>query len=102
MSLFSMKNVTIALAAALLWVSVPAHASKIDLSSWTCKQFQSASEQEIALILVWLDGYYRGDEDPPVIDTAQLADNRTKLEGYCKGHPEATLITAADALFEHE
>jgi acid stress chaperone HdeB len=88
---------------AYCWVawSAPAKASEIDLSTWTCKQFLSASEQEVALILVWLDGYYRGDEDP-VINTAQLANNRTKLEAYCKGHPETTLITAADALFERE
>jgi len=96
-----MRTAASVLTAAILAWSAPAKASEIDLSTWTCKQFQSASEQEIALILVWLDGYYRGDEDP-VINTAQLADNRTKLEAYCKGHPETTLITAADALFERE
>jgi len=97
----AMRTAASVLTAAILAWSAPVKASEIDLSTWTCKQFQSASEQEIALILVWLDGYYRGDEDP-VINTAQLADNRTKLEAYCKGHPETTLITAADALFERE
>jgi acid stress chaperone HdeB len=97
----AMRTAASVLTAAILAWSAPAKASEIDLSIWTCKQFQSASEQEVALILVWLDGYYRGDEDP-VINTAQLADNRTKLEAYCKGHPETTLITAADALFERE
>src|SRR5215471_18256612 len=75
----AMRTAASVLTAAILAWSAPAKASEIDLSTWTCKQFQSASEQEIALILVWLDGYYRGDEDP-VINTAQLADNRTKLE----------------------
>jgi acid stress chaperone HdeB len=89
------------LSGVLFW-GAAANANEIDLSGWTCKQFQSATEQEIALILVWLDGYYHGDEDPPIIDTAQLGENRAKLEAYCKDHPETAVITAADALFERE
>jgi acid stress chaperone HdeB len=89
------------LSGVLFW-SAAANANEIDLSSWTCRQFQSATEQEIALILVWLDGYYRGDEDQPIIDTAQMGENRAKLEAYCKDHAETSLITAADALFERQ
>jgi acid stress chaperone HdeB len=91
-----------AILSGVLFCSAAATANEIDLSAWTCKQFQSATEQEIALILVWLDGYYQGDEDSPVIDTAQLGENRAKLEAYCKSHPDTALITAADALFERE
>ena len=89
------------LAAVLAW-SAPAKANQIDLSTWTCKQFQSASKDEITLILAWLDGYYRAEDDPPVVDTDQLGANAKKLGAYCAAHPDTKLITAADTLFERE
>jgi acid stress chaperone HdeB len=89
------------LAAVLAW-SAPAKANQIDLSTWTCKQFQSASKDEITLILAWLDGYYRAEDDPPVVDTDQLGANAKKLGAYCAAHPDTQLITAADTLFERE
>ena len=85
----------------LAW-SAPAKANEIDLSAWTCKQFQSASKDQVTLILAWLDGYYRAEDDPPVIDTDQLGANAKKLGDYCAAHPDAKLITAADTLFERE
>jgi acid stress chaperone HdeB len=96
----------IALAATILsavpfW-DAPAEANDIDLSTWTCKQFQSAAKDEVTLILAWLDGYYRGDDDPPVISTDQMAANAKKLAGYCSAHPDSKLITASDTLFERE
>ena len=44
-------------------------AGPIDLSAQTCKQFQASSPDEIKIILAWLDGYYKDEKDPPVIDT---------------------------------
>jgi hypothetical protein len=57
-----MKNVTAALFAAILsyiaYWSGPAAANEINLSSLTCKQFQSANKDDVGIILAWLDGYY--------------------------------------------
>jgi acid stress chaperone HdeB len=89
------------LAAVVAW-DVPAKANEIDLSTWTCKQFQSASKDEITLILAWFDGYYRAEDDPAVVDTDQLSANAKKLSAYCAAHPDTKLITAADTLFERE
>jgi acid stress chaperone HdeB len=91
----------VVMAVVLAW-SVAAKASEIDLSTWTCKQFQSANKDETTLILAWLDGYYRAEDDPPMIDTDQLGANAKKLGAYCAAHPDTKLITAADALFERE
>ena len=82
--------------------SAPAKASEINLFTWTCKQFQSASKDEITLILAWLDVYYRAEDDPPVVDTNQLDANAKKLNAYCAAHPDTKLIRAADSLFERE
>jgi acid stress chaperone HdeB len=87
--------------AVLVW-SGSATANEIDLSTWTCKQFQSANKDEVTLVLAWLDGYYRAEDDPPVIDADQLGANAKKLGAYCAAHPDTKLITAADTLFERE
>jgi acid stress chaperone HdeB len=100
-----MKSTAAALIAAIpgtvLFWGTPAKADQIDLSTWSCKQFQSAAKDEVTLILAWLDGYYRAEDDPPVVDTDQSANGK-KLGAYCSAHPDAKLITAADTLFERE
>ena len=80
----------------------PAMAEDIDLSTWTCKQFLSASKEDVGLILAWLDGYYKEEDEPPVIDTEALVTNAKKLGQYCAEHPDSDLISATDKLFQRE
>ena len=87
------------LAAGMIAYCNPASATDIDLSTWTCKQFLTADQETIKLILTWLDGYYKDQEDPPVIETDQFVANAKKLGEYCGDHPDQGLITAADKLF---
>jgi acid stress chaperone HdeB len=97
-----MKTFMAALAAAMLTASAGALAADIDLSTWSCKQFQSASKDDVGAILAWLDGYYKDEDDPPVIDSSQFAANAKKLADYCAVHPDVELITATDKLFQKE
>jgi acid stress chaperone HdeB len=95
-----MKLLASVLAAGLLIGWNSANAEQIDLSTWTCKKFQSASKDDVGVILAWLDGYYKGENDPPVFDTDKFVANAKKLGEYCSAHPDIGLITATDALFE--
>src|SRR5262249_20358771 len=98
----AMKTIAAALTSAVLLGSAPASATEIDLSAWTCKQFQAASKEDVDITLAWLDGYYRAEADPSVIDRDQLAANARKLAAFCSTHPDVKLITAAATLFERE
>jgi acid stress chaperone HdeB len=80
----------------------PAMAEDIDLTAWTCKQFMTASKEDVGVILAWLDGYYKEEDEPPVIDTAELVANAKKLGEYCAAHPDDYLIDATDKLFQKE
>ena len=80
----------------------PAMAEDIDLSAWTCKQFLSASKEDVGVILAWLDGYYKEEDEPPVIDTEALVIKAKKLGQYCAAHPDSELIGATDKLFQRE
>lgn len=97
-----MKFLAAVLGLGMLAWSVPAFADDIDLSTWTCHQFQSASKEDVGVILAWLDGYYKNEDDPPVIATGQFVGNAKKLGEYCSAHPDEGLITATDKLFQKE
>ena len=94
-----MKYIAALTVAAMIGCCTPALADDIDLSVMTCKKFQTADDETIKLILTWLDGYYKDQDDPPVIDTDQFVANAKKLGEYCSDHPDQGLITAADKLF---
>lgn len=95
-----MKIFAWVLSAGMLVFSSSAFAADIDLSVWTCKKFQSASDEDVKLILAWLDGYYRNDNDPPVINLDRFVDNAKKLGKFCSSNPDLGLITATDKVFK--
>jgi len=95
-----MKILAGALAVGMLVCCNAAFADDIDLSTWTCKKFQAASKDDIGVILAWLDGYYKEEDDPPVIDTDKFVANAKKLGEYCSAHPDIGLISATDKLFK--
>jgi acid stress chaperone HdeB len=97
-----MKTVAAVFVAGVFAWSAPAFADDIDLSTWTCQKFQSASKGDVEVILSWLDGYYKDEDDPPVIDTDKFVDNAKKLGEYCSAHPDIGLITATDKLFQKD
>jgi hypothetical protein len=78
-----------------------ARSEVIDFSKMTCKQFFDTHKGEVSLILAWLDGYSREDNDPPVLDTSEFAAGAKKFTEYRAAHPAASLITAADEIFAH-
>ena len=97
-----MKSTAIAVGALVIGLfagSWPAQSASIDLSTWTCAKFQAADKDDIGVILAWMDGYYRSEDDPPVIDTEKFVANAKKLGQYCSQHPDLGIITAADELF---
>jgi acid stress chaperone HdeB len=76
-----------------------ARAEKIDFSTTTCQQFMQSHKEEMGVVLAWLDGYYRDENDPPIFDTDRFQENAKKLGAYCATHPTIGLITATDELF---
>jgi acid stress chaperone HdeB len=71
-------------------------ANNLDLSTVHCKDFLGAGKDNIAVIITWLDGYYKTEDDPPVIDFDSFEKNSGDLASYCKDNPDSGLITAAD------
>jgi acid stress chaperone HdeB len=74
-------------------------AETLDLSTLKCKAFLEGSKENLPTTLAWLDGYYKGDDDPAVIDFDQLKKNADSLNTYCGQHPDTSVEDAAEELF---
>jgi len=95
-----MKTATILFAAALTFStalsSAPAHAVVLDLSTMTCKQFLDGGDDTIKMVLTWMDGWYKGDEENAIIDTDVFVQNAKQFGSYCGKNPNVSIVTAAD------
>jgi acid stress chaperone HdeB len=89
---------TVLLAAVWMMSSAPAHAVVLDLATMTCKQFVDGDEDEIKMVLTWMDGWYKGDEDDAIIDTEVFVENAKKFGTYCRKNPTVSIVTAAEAI----
>ena len=98
-----MKTIaSILLAAALTFgstlSSAPAHAVVPDLSTMTCKQFIEGGDDTIKMVLIWMDGWYKGGSDEAIIDTDVFVENAKKFGTYCGKNPTISIVNAAEAV----
>ncbi len=91
-----MKILSAILVAVAFAVATPAHAQKLDLSTVTCKQFIESDKDTIALILMWMAGYFADQDDPPIVDFGKMKEDAQTLGAYCAKNPTIGLITAAE------
>ena len=98
MEIFMKTIVAMLFAAILALSSAPAKATVLDLSTMTCKQFIESGEDEIKMVLTWLDGWYNGDEDEAIIDTDKFVANAKQFGGVCAANPTISIVTAADRI----
>jgi len=94
-----MKSIyTIVAGVGLTLASAPSHAVVLDLSTVTCQQFIEGSKDEITMVLTWLDGWYKGDEDEAIIDTDVFVTNAKKFGTFCAANPNISVVNAAEKI----
>jgi acid stress chaperone HdeB len=91
-----MNRVTPVVALAALLVAAPAVAQKVDLSTITCKDFFEGPQDRVSYVVMWLDGYYADEDDPPVVDFDRMKTRVTELATFCAKNPTLGLGTAAE------
>ena len=85
-------------AVGLVMSSAPAHAVVLDLSTMTCKQFLEGGDDEIKMVLTWMDGWYKGDKDEAIIDTDVFVANAKKFGTFCAANPSISIVNAAEKI----
>ena len=91
-------TVSLLFAAAITLSSIPAHATVIDLSTMSCKQFLEGGDDEIKMVLTWMDGWYKGDDDKAIIDTNVFVENAKKFGAYCAANPSISIVNATEEI----
>ncbi len=79
-----MKPILVLTAAALLTASVPAKAQRVDVSTIKCKEFLTSSSENIAFIMMWMQGYYSADDASPIIDFDKMKNGRHQDRGILR------------------
>jgi acid stress chaperone HdeB len=80
----------------MMLLPTPAAPQVVDLSTIRCKEFLDSSKETIAYIMMWLDGYFTGEDDPAVVDFDRMKQKGEKLGEYCAKNPTHGLLTAAE------
>lgn len=91
-----MTFVRILLAATALLMASAAQAQTFEFSKVTCAEFVKFDQATIANLMMWLGGYYMGDDDDPIIDFDKLRKQGEALGKYCAANPSAKLSDAAE------
>jgi acid stress chaperone HdeB len=92
----SLSAVTIA----VLLSTTPLTAQVIDLRTVSCKDFLASGQDSIGMIMMWLDGYFTGQDDPAVVDFNRMKVMGAKLGDYCAKNPSEGLMEAAEPIME--
>jgi acid stress chaperone HdeB len=92
-----MRVIRTSAVALTLLAAAPAFADKVlDMSTIECHQFTDYNKDNMSLIVTWLEAYYLGDNDSPVLNFTKMTSDTAKLLEFCKANPTVGLITASD------
>ena len=89
-------RVAFAALVAVMLLPAPAAPQVVALSTIKCKEFLDSSKETIGYIMMWLDGYFTGEDDPAVVDFDKMKQKGEKLGEYCAKNPTHGLLTAAE------
>jgi acid stress chaperone HdeB len=93
-----MRILTVLACAATLFMTAPATAQTIDMNTVTCREYMELNNDARFALAMWLEAYYRDEDDPPIINFDQVGQKYGKLQGYCRQNPTHALTTAAEPI----
>jgi acid stress chaperone HdeB len=82
--------------------ATPVSAQKIDISTIKCEEFVKSGKDTIGNLMMWLSGYYSGEDDEAIIDFDKMAADGEKLGKLCAQNPALGLLTAAERIMSKE
>lgn len=93
------KSLLAALVAATLCIPAVASADdETDMAKITCKEFLSAGESEMGLMLTWIDGYMSARSDNTMMSKAWMEKLGAHMASFCSSNPGKTIMDAMNAV----
>jgi len=91
------------LIAAALVLASSQNALSLDMAHVTCHALATASNDDMAELIMWLRGYHAGKTgDMASTDTAELQEYGLDLGSYCKTHMDDLAINASEKILAEE
>lgn len=81
--------------AALLAAAFSAQAASFDVKELTCQELLAAPEEEMGIMLFWIDGYLSGLTGDTTFDDENLTSFAEKMGAACTKSPEAKALDTA-------
>lgn len=72
------------------------------MSRRSSDDFVKSGRDTIGNLLMWLSGYYTGEDDEAIIDFDKMAADGEKLGKLCAANPGLGLLTAAERIMSKE
>lgn len=93
------KSLLAALIAATLCIPAVASADdETDMAKITCKEFLSAGESEMGLMLTWIDGHMSARSDNTMMSKAWMEKLGAHMASFCSSNPGKTIMDAMNAV----
>ena len=83
--------------ALLMFAQIPAPQAQVtvDVAKVTCDElFKEELQWTSGEIILWLSGYYHGEGHNTIIEPGALKRDEDKLNQYCYGHGDTTVMDA--------
>jgi acid stress chaperone HdeB len=93
-----MRSLAVVASVVALLGAAPASAQVVDMNTVTCKDFLGFNKDVTMGLIMWLDAYYRDEDDPPIIDFGKMGQRAGSLAAYCTANPTHSLTTAAEPI----
>lgn len=78
-------------------------ALSLDMAHVTCRALATASNDDMAVLIMWLRGYHAGKTaDMTATDTAELQEYGLDLGSYCKAHMDDLAVDASEKVLAEE
>jgi len=89
---------TAIMAAALVVGPTTVWGQTLELTKVSCGDFIKSDQATIGNLMMWLAGYYMGNDDDPIIDFDKLSKEGKELGTYCAANPNEKLSDAAEKI----
>ncbi len=73
-------------------------AEETDMAKIPCKEFAASSQNDMTMLVFWIDGYLSGISDNTVLSEEYITELTTHMVNYCTKNGSHTIMQAIEAI----
>ena len=74
---------------------------QVDMSKYTCGELLSESEDDMGVVLIWIDGYLSGKTGDMTVDLEFISKLAEGVGGACASNKKARVMDVVEKLIKH-